>query len=84
MGEIMREQLIEQFWDDYFEHSGERQADVALRKLLRNYRYSLDTDSRTAHAIDKHLSLDELIVRAKEEEHFELAETITFAKKHLE
>lgn len=80
----MSEDLIEQFWDDYYEHSGERQTDVALKKLLRSYRQSLETGSRTANAIDKHLSLEELIVRAKEEEHFEFAETITFAKKHLD
>jgi hypothetical protein len=79
----MREQLIEQFWDDYYEQSGERQTDVALKKLLRSYRQSLDIGSKTANAIDKHFSLDDLIVCAKEEEHVEFAKTVAFAKKHL-
>ena len=78
----MREFIIELFWDEYFEHSGERQTNIALRKLLRSYRQSLDSNSKTANAIDKHLPLEELIVRAKEEEHFEFAETVYFAKNH--
>ena len=84
MKDDIKENIIEQFWDDYYEHSGERQTDVALRKLLKSYRPFLDTGSRTANAIDKHMTLEELIVRAKEEEHFELAKTITFANKHLD
>ena len=81
MGENL---IVEQFWDDFYEHSGERNTQIALKKLLWNFRQSLDTSSQTANAIDKHLPLEEVIVRAKEEEYFELAETISFAKKHLD
>jgi len=79
----MSEFSIELFWDEYLEHSGERQTNVALRKLLRNYRQSLGSNSKTANAIDRHLPLEEIIVRAREEEHFEFAETVYFAKNHV-
>jgi hypothetical protein len=81
MGENL---IVEQFWDDYYERSGERNTQIALKKLMWNFRQSLDTSSKTANAIDKHLPLEEVIVRAKEEEYFELAETISFAIKHLD
>ncbi len=76
-------QVVEQFWDDYYQYSGERQTDLALNNLLKNFRRIVDADSRTANAIDKHLPLRELIFRAKEENYLEFAETVTFANKHL-
>jgi len=80
----MREHIIEQFWDDYYERQGERRTDVALRKLLIGFRETLDDWSKTAFAIDYHHPLDDLIVRAKDEEYFEFAQTVTFAKNHLD
>ena len=80
----MNEFIIEKFWDDYYEFRGERQTDIALYRLLRNFRQSLDISSKTAYSIDRHHSLDEIIVHAKEEEYFEFAKTISFAQKHLD
>jgi hypothetical protein len=79
----MREELIEQFWDDYYECQGERHPDIALRKLLIRFRGTLEDGSKTAFAIDYHYSLNEIICRAKDENHFEFAQTVLYAKYHL-
>jgi len=76
--------IVEKFWDDYYELNRDRQTDIALRNLLRSFRQSLDTSSQTANAIDRHYSLDRIIVCAKEEDHLEVAEAIFFAKYHLD
>ena len=80
----MREQLIENFWDDYYERQGERHTDIALKKLLKRFRETLDDCSKTAFAIDYHYPLEEVAVRAKDENHLEFAQTVSFAKKHLD
>jgi len=80
----MSEYILEKFWDDYYEFQGERQTDVALYRLLRNFRRSLDTSSKTAYSIDRQNSLDEIINHAKEEEFLEFAELVSFAQKHLD
>ena len=80
----MREQLIESFWDDYYERQGERHTDIALKKLLTRFRETLDDCSKTAFAIDYHYPLDEVAVHAKEENHLEFAQTVSFAKNHMD
>ena len=79
----MREELIEQFWDDYYECQGVRHTRKALNKLLLSFRGTLEDGSKTAFAIDYHYPLDEVICRAKDENHCEFAQTVLYAKIHL-
>ncbi len=82
-GEI-REDILEQFWDDYCIHKGERETRFALEKLLKKFRKTLENSSKTANSIDKHLPLDKVIKCAKEEDFVEFAQVISFAKSHLD
>lgn len=63
----MQEHLIEHFWDDYYEGQGGRHTNTALNKLLRSFRQSFSIGSK--------INMDD--------EYYELAQTISFAKKHL-
>ncbi len=63
----MRDHLIDHFWDDYDEGQGGRHTNKALNKLLRSFRQTFAIGSKTN----------------KDDEYFELAQTISFAKKHL-
>jgi len=80
----MREHLIRQFWNDYYECRDEQHTDKALKKLLWSFRQSLNIFSKTAHMIDNHCPLHEIIQCAKKEGYFEFAETLSIAEKHLD
>ena len=78
------DRLIDQFWDDYYKNRGQRETNFALQKLLKGFRQNLDKSSKTANSIDTRRSLDTIIQSAKEEDFTEIAQTISFAQRHLE
>ena len=80
----MGEHLIEKFWDDYFKYTGQRHTRFALKNLLLGYRQILKENSRTAISIEGKQPLEEIIKCAKEEQYIEFAQTIKYAKDHMD
>jgi hypothetical protein len=69
--------LLDRFWSDCYQHSDKIQTHQAIQNLLKEFRKSLDSSSKTAAAIDMDDPLDAIIYYAEKEGYMEIAQLLS-------
>lgn len=69
--------LLDQFWSDCYRYPKQIQTHQAVKKLLKGFRKTLDSSSKTAVAIDMDDPLDEIIRCAEKEGFMEVAQLLS-------
>jgi len=69
--------LLDQFWSEYYQSPGENPHHHAVKNLLRGFRKILDSSSKTAVAIDMDDPIDAIIRCAEKEGYMEIAQLLS-------
>jgi hypothetical protein len=69
--------LLEKYWSDCYRYPKSIQTHQAVKNLLKGFRKTLDSSSKTAAAIDMNDSLNEIIRCAEKEGFMEIAQLLS-------